>query len=248
MTGMNESVKGVAARVTAPLSNVAAFGELVSRVVNRPSHLPGMATFHGYSGYGKTWAATFAANRHKAKYVEVGASWTRKKLVQSLLNEFGVKPAAVLGDMMDQIIETMAIDNLPLIIDEADHLLRRGMIDLVREIHDKSGTPVILIGEEMLPTNLAKYDRVHNRMLDWLPARPADLDDVRVLAKLYAPEVRIEEDLLVEISETSGGRVRRAAVNIERVREFAGNHGLEVIDATLYTGELFSGLAPRRRV
>lgn len=248
MTGMNGPVNGIAARVTAPLKNVAAFGELISRVMTRPAHLPGMATVHGYSGYGKTWAATFAANRHKAKYVEVGASWTKKKLIESLLKEFGIRPAKVLGDMMDQIIEAMAVDNLPLIIDEADHLLRRGMIELVREIHDKSGTPVILIGEEMLPTNLAKYERVHNRMLDWLPAQPADLEDVRVLAKLYAPEVRIEEDLLVQIAETSGGRVRRAAVNVEKVREFAGNHGLEVIDGTLYTGELFSGQAPRRRV
>lgn len=253
MTGTETVVNGVgngpvSGRLTAPLKNVRAFNELISRVMNRSAHLPGMATFYGFSGFGKTWSATFAANRTGARYVEVGASWTKKKLLQSIAREIGVQPEKVIADMMDQVIEAMAIDGLPLIIDEADYLCQKGMINLVREIHDKSHAPVILIGEENLPNNLRKWERVHNRMLDWLPAQPADLADVHALAKLYAPGISIADDLLQDIAEKSGGRVRRAAVNIERVREAAENQGLESIDRRTYSGELFTGAPPKRRV
>jgi hypothetical protein len=44
----------------APLRNVGLLSELVERVLNRTAGLPGMACFHGFSGYGKSFAAMYA--------------------------------------------------------------------------------------------------------------------------------------------------------------------------------------------
>ena len=50
-------------------------------------------------------------------------------------------------------------------IDEADYLVSRHMIEVIRDIYESSRATIILIGEEMLPQSLTRWERVHNRML-----------------------------------------------------------------------------------
>lgn len=232
----------------APLRNVMLFTELVQRVVDRPRHLPGMATFHGFSGYGKTFAATYAANRFRAYYVEVGESWTKAKFCKSLMVELGLQPSGTIADMVDAIIGQLVVTDRPIIIDEFDHVVRRRYHETVREIHDKSGAPMVLIGEELLPQLLSTSERFHNRMLDWVPAVPADVDDGVELARLYVPDIEIARDLVETIVRKAEGRVRRIAVNFERVRQVALSEGWSSVDRAAWGDRpLFSGQPPARR-
>jgi DNA transposition AAA+ family ATPase len=95
-----------------------------------------------------------------------------------VLGEMSLRPKATVGDMVDQIAQHLAILDVPLIIDEADHLVARRMIEIVRDIYEGSQAPVILIGEELLPQKLREWERVHGRMLDWVAAQAADLADL----------------------------------------------------------------------
>lgn len=235
----------------APLRNVAALAELVDRVVNRPGNLPGMATFHGPSGYGKSFAAIYSANKHRAYHVQVKSVWTRKKLCQSILAEMGIKPAATVADMVDQIGQELSLSRRPLLIDEADFLVAKGMIEVARDIYESSQSTIILIGEEELPQKLKVWERVHGRMLDWVAAQPASLSDVKHLAKLYCPGIELGADLLEVVERASAGSVRRICVNLDRVREWAqvndrGTPGGGAIAAAEYGGELFTGNPPAR--
>lgn len=54
----------------APLRNISALSALITKTQQRASHLPGMATFSGPSGFGKSFAAAYAAGQHRAYYVE----------------------------------------------------------------------------------------------------------------------------------------------------------------------------------
>lgn len=250
----------------APLTNVALFSELMERVVNRPRHLPGLGTFHGFSGYGKTFSATYAANMYRALHVEVGASWTIKKFCQSVLRELGFVEgkrsrdpragravdvmAKTVPDMVEQIIQALSMEERPLIIDEFDHVTSWGerSVNIVREILDKSQAPIILIGEEGLPAKLQAWERVHNRVLDWVPAQPASAEDTGLLAQLYCDGVEVAPDLAERITNLAEGRVRRICVNLDRVREFAKLTGKQTVDlATWGDRELFSGKPPVRR-
>ena len=172
-----------------------------------------------------------------------------RSLCAAILTELGVQTQAkTIADQMDQIIEALAIDGVPLIIDEADYLATKGLINLVREIHDKSGAPVLLIGEEGLPGALSRWERVHNRMLDWVPAQPATLEDAKHLARLYCPGVSVADDLLSKIAEAASGRARRICVSLERVREMAATEGHKSIDAAQWGDkQFFRGQPPARR-
>lgn len=235
----------------APLRNMALFYELTERVMRRASHLPGMACFYGHSGYGKTFSAVWAANKSRAYYVELGETWTRKTLCTAILRELGLGGGGQtsLPDLVSSIVDRLAEErDRPLIIDEADFLVRKGMIDLVREIHDKSQAPVILIGEELLPVKLQKFERTHNRMLDWVAAVPCDAADARQLAKLYSGGLDIEDDLLAAVVKASDGRARRLAVNFDRIRERALLKSKKSMSLADWGSDpFFTGEPPRRR-
>ncbi|KAF0674421.1 Holliday junction ATP-dependent DNA helicase RuvB, partial [Profundibacterium mesophilum KAUST100406-0324] len=70
-----------------PLRNVAALATLIERARTRAHSLPGMATFYGPSGFGKTTAALFSTNKFRAVTVQVKSTWTAKHLCKSILTE-----------------------------------------------------------------------------------------------------------------------------------------------------------------
>ncbi|MGZ9811257.1 AAA family ATPase [Pseudoroseicyclus sp. H15] len=231
----------------APLRNVAALAALVGRLKGRSLGLPGMGTFYGPSGWGKSTAGIYATNKFQAVTVQVKSVWTQKSLCEAIIAEANMQPHRTTGRMIEQIGMYLAQTDVPLIIDEADFLVKRGMIEIVRDIYESSQAPVILIGEENLPQHLMKWERVHGRMLDWVAAQPADIADVGHLAALYAKGIKVERDLQQRILTASKGSIRRISVNLDRAAERARNLGKTTLSVEDWAGELFTGAAPEAR-
>lgn len=225
MTNSRMNVNGPQGGGLAAVKNVARFLTLVKTLIQRQEGLPGMGVFHGYSGLGKTYASIYAQNITNALRLEVGDSWTKAKFLQNLLREAGVEPRrATIADLTEQAINALADDwDRPLFIDEADKLADKKMLELVREIHEHSQVPVLLIGEELLPEKLEKVERVHNRVLDWVPAEPCDHADALLLAKNVCPKVALSDDLIDLVVDKTKGRARRIVVNFNKIAEHARN-------------------------
>ncbi|PZU93086.1 MAG: transposase [Chelatococcus sp.] len=228
----------------APLKNVAAMHSLAERLIERPPHLPGLGVFNGYSGYGKTFAAIYLQNKKDALRVEIGDSWTRLTLIRAIMKELGVHdPKGTVPRLTEMAIERLAVPgHPPLLIDEADKAVDKGFIEIIREIHEATQVPIILIGEEELPAKLQRSERTHNRVLEWVAAQPCDLEDTELLARLFVPDgVGYSEDFLERNRRKSGGRARRITVNLERAVEWARVHAQKNLDAfpdaEFYTGE-----------
>ncbi len=224
----------------APLKNVALFNEALDRVMHRPEHISGIITFHGHSGFGKTTSAIYGANQYNAHVIEVGDSWNKTKFCDAILQVLGIHPKGTIAHKMDQIIEGLMQEDRPLIIDEADFVVKKKFHEMVREIHDKSHAPIIMIGEELLPTKLQEFERFHNRVSDWIEAQPADLEDTMHLTRMYCPEIKIHDDILRRVHKLSQGRIRRICVNLENINQYAQAHNLkdinEIPDKLIFTG------------
>jgi hypothetical protein len=232
----------------APLRNVVALMGGIDRAKERPAHLPGLVVMHGKAGRGKSWAAVAAMNSFRAYYAEVRSTWTRKHLAQVILAQMGLATTGSTPALVDRIGDHMLVSGRPLIVDEADFLVQRGMIEIIRDIYEQSSAPVVLIGEEHLPEKLERWERVHSRVLEWITAEAADLADARALVGLYCAKVRVGDDLLEHVVRASDGSVRRICVNLDRIREAALAEAPEQAsrawwgDRALYTGQ------PARRV
>lgn len=249
MTQSDNIVNATFGMTTAPLQNVALCNGALERAMNRPAHLPGLVAFYGPSGWGKSTAAAYCANRHRAYYVECKSSWTKKALLTAILTEMGIAPAKTLYEMADQISEQLVLSQRPLIIDEMDHIVTKKAVEVIRDIYEGSNAAVLLIGEELLPAKLREWERFHNRMLAWVPAQPCDLDDAQALARMYCQKINITDDLMARIQDVSRGAARRICVNLENVRQMALSNGLDTIDLPAWGDRpLYSGEAPKRRV
>jgi len=232
----------------APLRNVAALVALIERVNRRVPGLPGMATFYGYSGFGKTTAAIYATNKFGALQVQVKESWTGKKLGQAILDEMSIKPAKTIADMIEQIAEELMFSERVLIVDDAQYLVKRGMIGHVRDIYESSGGTIILIGEESLPQDLQRWENIHGRMLDWVAAQPACLDDIDHLARLYCPDVSLDAAFKMRLLKASHHSIRRVCTNLGRVAELAKTRGLDAVDDAVWGDRAFQACAaPKAR-
>lgn len=227
---------------TAPLKNVVAFNSLVKKLINREPDMPGIGVFYGRSGLGKTKSAIYGASTSRAVYLEVGQYTTARTLMRAILIELGEpRPKGCVDEMISQAIFRLAADpSRPLIVDEAHWIAAKRFIDVLRELHVKSRAPVIMIGEEMLPANLEVYERVHNRILDWVAAQPCDLDDTRTLARAYCAGLQVRDDLLEEICTRVAGNTRRIVVNLARVVEEAKKAGRAAIGLADYDVALIS--------
>ncbi|GAB0058078.1 hypothetical protein SIID45300_02420 [Candidatus Magnetaquicoccaceae bacterium FCR-1] len=231
------------------LKNVMAVTEAMEHAMARPGHLPGLVCMHGFSGLGKSYSAIFVAAEHRAYFVQARSTWTRKAMLLAVLKEMGIEPERTIPEMVDQIAEQLAASRRPLIIDETDHLVERGLIEVVRDIHESApGCTILLIGEEGLPGKLAKFERVHGRILDWVAAQPADMEDAKLLRSFYCKRVQVTDELLARIHRVSNGSARRICVNLERVQEMGASEGKREMDLAAWGDRAFyTGEAPTRR-
>lgn len=233
---------------TAQIQNLSLVRTATEQLVGRTAGLPGMAVMYGPAGYGKSVAGMAIANETRAYFVQMRSAWSRKALLEKILLEMGVRASGTIPQLLDQICEQLGASGRTLMIDEFDGCLRsNGMIELIRDIADGSQATLLLIGEEMLPQKLKKWERFHSRVLSWIPAQPVSLEDAAILAPIYCPGVKINEDMLDHLVKKASGSVRRVCVNLSGIHNAACIEGWGMVDlATWGKRPIYTGEAPRR--
>lgn len=217
--------------------------------LNRQSSLPGLVLFHGPTGYGKSMSATAIANEYRAFYVQAKSVWTMKHFLKAILAEMSILPAGTIPEMADQAAEELAASRRPLIIDEMDHIVRKGFVDLVRDLYESSQSPILLIGEENLPVKLAKnWPQFYGRTMNPVEALPANMADAQKLRDVYCADVSVADDLLAYVLKSSHGSTRRVCVNLAAIRDCAINEGTDAVDLAAWGNKpLHNGDAPKPR-
>lgn len=234
----------------APLSNVIATVSAVQEAQDRAPGLPGLVVLHGPSGWGKSTAAGYTAVQTRAYYVSCQTLWARSDFIGAICREMGLPIQGTVARMADAIAEQLTLSARPLLIDEAHVLVDRATgAGALKDLHDATGGTILLIGEEMLPQSMTRYERLHGRVLEWVSAQPCCLADAVALTRIYAPGLRIADDLLRELVTRAKGSVRRVAVNLDRIRSEARKMGWVAVDKALWGDRpLYTGEPPARRL
>jgi DNA transposition AAA+ family ATPase len=233
----------IAINTVAPLANVARLTQLVTICQNRSYGVPGMGCFHGRAGLGKTSAGIYATIKFNACHVEALPIGGVKGLLMMIVHELGLQPKSTADALFMQAAGEFARTGRPLIIDEADKCLNEKSIEIIRAIHDRTGVPVIFMGEEQLPQKLQRWERVHSRILQSVQAEPATVEDVRQMALIYAAPCHVGADVLAAVLTVSQGSLRNVVTNLAGVKQWAAARGLTSVtmeewgDTRFNTGE-----------
>lgn len=214
----------------AKIRNISQCYDGLMRTMNRNPLLAGIAGFYGPSGFGKSTAANFVANKTDAFYVQVKSTYTKKTFAQALLREMGIPEPKTLSEMMELASSELAKSGRPLIIDEFDHLVASNKVEMVRDLYEASQGTILIIGEELLPRKLEKWERFHGRVLNWVQALPADLHDAELLCSVYARNIEIDRAVIEKLVADVRGSTRRISNNLEMLHEATLEKGLKSVD------------------
>lgn len=234
----------------APLYNVSLCLGTLEKAKNRPRHLPGIVVFYGPSGFGKSTAAAVAVTQAQAYHVQLQSSWTRKAIYLAILKVMGIAPAKTMYEMGDQVATQLAASQRPLILDDAQYMTAKGQEEIVKDIYESCLGTIMLIGEESLPGDLKKSERLHGRVLEFAQAEAPSFADARALRDTYySQKVTIADDLLDAVRAAANGSVRRILVNLEHIQAYTLENGLKKIDVEAWGNrQLYTGEAPARRL
>lgn len=162
--------------------------------------LPGIGLIWGLSGLGKTTAATWFCDQYDAVYVRAWSTWTPLSMLSSICAVLNLTAPSRIAPAIDQIVTSLARSQRPLFVDEADYLLGSArLLDTLRDLHDVSGTPIIVVGMGEFRRRAERKEQFAGRIMARVEFRPADLDDARITARELLDRVTVADDLLMRL-------------------------------------------------
>jgi DNA transposition AAA+ family ATPase len=250
---MNDPVSGASSASErsgfAPLTNMSLALHAVAEAQDAGEGSPRLCLLYGYSGYGKSVAGAYVASRLDAAYVECRSIETQRSFLDMVAAELGItKTERTAPRLLQQIVDQLGTDPRPLIVDEMDHIVGKRFVDIIRDIHDATTVPILMIGEEALPAKLKQWERFDNRILVATAAQPATAADARKLRDHYCTRVDIHDDLVDAIADRCKGVTRRIVVNLRNAQTAALNAGSVKIGLEWWGNRpMLTGELPARR-
>ena len=142
------------------------FDEAVDFVLDSDKGLSGFVLAHGQAGRGKSVAADSYYCKRGGAYVRVWQGWSQSDFLQRVLFEVrgtNEEMPRHRGNRCKEVIVKLLENNFKAIfVDEADRL-KIDRIEDLRDIHEATGAPIILIGEEGLLGLLSERRRIWSR-------------------------------------------------------------------------------------
>jgi hypothetical protein len=216
----------------AMLKGLIAVKNAYREVAKRGRGVPGMMLVTGGSGAGKSTAINYLVNDTGGLYVRALATDTPVALLSRMIRLCGAVPNSTrgLGPMVEAVAEYLSNNELPLFVDEADHLLsNKKLIETVRDIYDLCNQPVVMIGYTGIEKRFADKPQIAGRVSQWINILPTDLEDADVLAETLC-EVKVKPDLLEDMHRQCNGVVRTMVVGLSRIENAAKQAGVRTMD------------------
>ncbi|MDL2320744.1 ATP-binding protein [Desulfosarcina sp. OttesenSCG-928-B08] len=220
-------------------TNVRRFLAAVRDLVDRPSGVEGMALLWGQPGEGKSTSVAYVANAMDGIFLRANACWSVTTMLGALMVELGKPPKRQRAPMVEAAAQALMEKPRPIFVDEADYLLRQAdMLDVLRDIYDTTGSPVVLIGMEDMARKVQENGRVARRITQWVEFRGVSLQDARVLADTVC-EVKVEDDLLVRLHDAGRKNIGRMTTGLSRIEKLAKTNALSAVSSEIWGDRAF---------
>lgn len=214
------------------IKNVTNLLDAYAALSARDNGIPGIGLLHGETGAGKSTAIAWLVTRNNVNgiYVRANATWTPSSMLAAILGELGNSPIHNRSaEMVNLITDQLSLTGRPLFVDEADYLLHNPkMLETLRDIHDISSSPVVLIGMAGIEKRIVHRLQLARRISQWVEFLPTDLADARTLTDKVC-EVQVQDDLLKRLHDEAKGSVGLMVVGLSRIEAFARGSDLTTI-------------------
>lgn len=214
-------------------SNVTKFRKATSNLANTEKGKAGMMVVQGSAGRGKTMCAKEWHANNDSVFLRVWGSWTEAAMWRALCFEFcGEKPRSI-STSQDLILDEIHRFRRTIIIDEADRLSLK-TLDNLRDLHDYTSCPMILIGEENMMTKISSMSRTSSRVVQVVKFSPVTPEDIMLYA-MQAASLEVTPEACHRLAELARGSFRLVYGYMLKLEEYAKVQGENKIDMATIT-------------
>jgi len=216
-------------KVFVKTQNVKSFINLMNNIKNRPENVPGMALVYGEPGLGKSKAVLWWVAQNDAVYIRGTNLMSGRWFIKEVVEELGEIPYHYSMDLFNQCIRLLIERQIPIIVDEIDYLATDAKtIETIRDVHDKTNVPVILVGMGMAQRKLARYKHLYDRISEVVKFKYFNKNDVKEIITQLS-EVEMTE-CAIKFIYSKSNRFRQIVRLINKAEQIAQANGLSTID------------------
>jgi DNA transposition AAA+ family ATPase len=190
----------------------------------------------GKTGYGKTETLEWYVTQHpgRAVYVRALDSWSVPWMLRDICRGLNLPPRGTTeGNLLQLRDELKARPRMVILDDADDYVIARGHhLNTVRDLHDLTGSPIVLVGEGKARDLVYRNSpRTWRRMGQVVVFEPLSAPDVQVMAKELA-DLEIPAPLAERLRQISlSGSFGEVVVNLAKVEAMAkANPAKEITD------------------
>lgn len=215
-------------RIFVKTTNVKNFIGLVENLLNKPKNIPKMGLIYGEPGLGKSQTALWLACKYDAIYLRATNLMTGRWLLEEIAKEMDEIPRYLTSDNFNLIVQKLKQKPKLIIVDEIDYLMNNlKTIEILRDIHDETGCPIIFIGMGLAHRKLERYKHLYDRFSEILKFETFGVHDLsQIISQLS--EVTFTPDA-VEYIHSKFNRFRQIVQLINKMETFAKDNNLTEI-------------------
>ena len=160
--------------------NVKRFISLMDNLQKAPSNVPKMALAYGTYGLGKSQTIMWWVSNNDAIYVRCNHKISPRWLLSEIVKELDEEPCYLTQHLFEQIEKKLKYNPKVIVVDEVDYLFTNtNTIETLRDIHDKIGVPILLVGMELADRKLLKYGHINDRIYSKLKFEKLDKSEFK---------------------------------------------------------------------
>lgn len=206
---------------------------MMNNLQNRAEGVPGMALVYGEPGLGKTQVIKWWAFKNDAILIRCNQMMSARWLLKEILDYMSeIKPYSI-SDSFDEVIRNLVLTPRVLIVDEVDYLTieKNKLIEILRDIHDKTNVPVVLVGMTSAHSRLKKFSHLYDRLSEIVKFERFSKADIKTIVKELS-EIEMT-DCAIKYIYSNLNRFRQIVKVINKAETIAKANGLSSIDEIL---------------
>lgn len=215
--------------------NVKRFISLMDNLQKTPSNVAKMALVYGAFGLGKSQTIMWWVTNNDAIYVRCNHNISPRWLLSEIVKELDEVPCYTSQRLFEQIEEKLKYNPKILVVDEIDYLFsNKHTIETLRDIHDKLGIPVLLVGMELADKKLQKYGYINDRIFAKLKFEKLSNDDFKEIIETLS-EVEFSDSAIRYITNRNL-QFRQIVKVITKAEQLANTNKLSEISEEIIKG------------
>ena len=208
--------------------NVKKFVALMEEVKQLPANIPKIVLVFGEYGLGKSETIKWWTFKNDCIYVRANQGMSSRWLLSEVAEELGEEAFWHIQDTFNLVEHKLKQNPKPLIIDEVDYLVNNNVIEILRDLHDRTMCPMILVGMINIDKKLSRYPHLKDRIYKTFKFEPYDKQDIKqILSELS--EIPIMNDGL-EYLATRHNQFRQIVKLINKIEKLAKTNELKELN------------------